>query len=120
PQEQGHLAKTHTIDPEAYELYLKGHYLWNKRTEEGGAERNRILSASDRKGEPFDWLIFKNPCGIFAEDHGLGTQKSRGFGRVCRLQPRGLEKYPNPTSVPLTAREPPHHSRARGDAPRYC
>jgi len=35
PQGQGHLAKTHTVNPEAYELYLKGHYLWNKRTEEG-------------------------------------------------------------------------------------
>lgn len=29
------LAKTPTVDPEAYQLYLRGRYFWNKRTEEG-------------------------------------------------------------------------------------
>ena len=34
-QEEQHLAKTHTADPEAYQNYLKGRFWWNKRTEEG-------------------------------------------------------------------------------------
>jgi len=34
PQEQALLTKGHSVDPEAYELYLKGRYFWNKRTQE--------------------------------------------------------------------------------------
>jgi len=35
PQEQLTLAKSRTVDPDAYEAYLKGRYFWNKRTGEG-------------------------------------------------------------------------------------
>ena len=36
PQEQAHLAASaHPVSPEAYQLYLKGRYFWNKRTEDG-------------------------------------------------------------------------------------
>ena len=34
-QEEQHLVKIHTSDPEAYQNYLKGRYWWNKRTEDG-------------------------------------------------------------------------------------
>jgi len=34
-QEEKCLAKIYTANPEAYQDYLKGRYLWNKRTEEG-------------------------------------------------------------------------------------
>ncbi|HEV2914139.1 MAG TPA: protein kinase [Pyrinomonadaceae bacterium] len=34
-EEQKQLAKRHTDNPEAYRLYLKGRYNWNKRTPEG-------------------------------------------------------------------------------------
>ena len=35
PREQTLLVNTRTINPEAYQLYLKGRYYWNKRTQEG-------------------------------------------------------------------------------------
>ena len=35
PQERGVLKNVRTIDPDAYEEYLKGRYFWNKRTAEG-------------------------------------------------------------------------------------
>ncbi|MGB8540933.1 MAG: winged helix-turn-helix domain-containing protein [Candidatus Acidiferrales bacterium] len=35
PQQQTNLAHARSLDPEAYEAYLKGRYFWNKRTEEG-------------------------------------------------------------------------------------
>jgi TolB-like protein/DNA-binding winged helix-turn-helix (wHTH) protein/Tfp pilus assembly protein PilF len=35
PQEKLTLAKSRTVDPDAYEAYLKGRYFWNKRTGEG-------------------------------------------------------------------------------------
>jgi DNA-binding winged helix-turn-helix (wHTH) protein/TolB-like protein/Tfp pilus assembly protein PilF len=34
-EEMRMLAKTLTVNPEAYQLYLRGRYFWNKRTEEG-------------------------------------------------------------------------------------
>ncbi|MFB0564435.1 MAG: protein kinase [Candidatus Aminicenantaceae bacterium] len=34
PEEQVRLAMTSPVNPEAYQLYLKGRYLWNKRTGE--------------------------------------------------------------------------------------
>ena len=34
-QEQERLANSHPINPEAFQLYLKGRYHWNKRTPEG-------------------------------------------------------------------------------------
>jgi TolB-like protein/DNA-binding winged helix-turn-helix (wHTH) protein/Flp pilus assembly protein TadD len=35
PQERAALTKSKTVNPEAYEAYLKGRYFWNKRTAEG-------------------------------------------------------------------------------------
>jgi serine/threonine protein kinase/TolB-like protein/Flp pilus assembly protein TadD len=32
PEEQKRLASTHVVNPRAYEAYLRGRYLWNKRT----------------------------------------------------------------------------------------
>jgi TolB-like protein/Tfp pilus assembly protein PilF len=34
-EEKTRLTKRHIVNPEAYQLYLKGRYYWNKRTEEG-------------------------------------------------------------------------------------
>lgn len=33
PQEQARLARAQSVDPQAYEFYLKGRYFWNKRTD---------------------------------------------------------------------------------------
>jgi TolB-like protein/DNA-binding winged helix-turn-helix (wHTH) protein/Tfp pilus assembly protein PilF len=35
PQEKAALAKVKTVNPEAFQSYLKGRYFWNKRTPEG-------------------------------------------------------------------------------------
>ena len=35
PQQQARLASARPVNPEAHDLYLKGRYEWNKRTEEG-------------------------------------------------------------------------------------
>jgi len=34
-QEQARLTDTHSVDPDAYEAYLKGRFFWNKRSGEG-------------------------------------------------------------------------------------
>src|SRR2546425_177801 len=54
--EQSRLAKHYTENPEAYQLYLKGRFYWNKRTEEGV-----------RKGiEYFQQAIEKDPTYALA------------------------------------------------------
>jgi TolB-like protein/Tfp pilus assembly protein PilF len=35
PQEQAHFANVHSVNPEAYEVYLKGRYHWTRRSGEG-------------------------------------------------------------------------------------
>jgi len=35
PQDQARLVSARSVDPEAYQLYLKGRFYWNKRTEAG-------------------------------------------------------------------------------------
>jgi TolB-like protein/DNA-binding winged helix-turn-helix (wHTH) protein/Tfp pilus assembly protein PilF len=51
PQEQAALKSAKTIEPEAYEAYLKGRYLWNRRTADG------LKKAVDY----FNEAIAKNP-----------------------------------------------------------
>ncbi len=41
PQQQARLVRSRPMNPEAYQLYLKGRYFWNKRTAEG---LNRALA----------------------------------------------------------------------------
>src|SRR5208282_352357 len=35
PQQRTDLARGRTVEPDAYEAYLKGRYFWNKRPEDG-------------------------------------------------------------------------------------
>ncbi|MCZ6751940.1 MAG: protein kinase [Acidobacteria bacterium] len=56
PQEQAHLASPRSVDPEAYQAYLRGRYYWNKRSEDGF-----------RKGlEYFQQAIAKDPTYALA------------------------------------------------------
>lgn len=52
PQEQTQLARAPTLNPEAHDLYLKGRYYWNKRTEE----------SLNRSIEYFNQAIAKDPA----------------------------------------------------------
>jgi TolB-like protein/DNA-binding winged helix-turn-helix (wHTH) protein/Tfp pilus assembly protein PilF len=42
-EESARLASTPVLNPEAYELYLKGRYFWNKRTEDGFVKAIRFF-----------------------------------------------------------------------------
>ena len=41
--DQQNMAKGHTADPEAYQLYLQGLYLWNQRTEDSAAKAREFF-----------------------------------------------------------------------------
>jgi TolB-like protein/DNA-binding winged helix-turn-helix (wHTH) protein/Flp pilus assembly protein TadD len=51
PQEQTRLAQVQLVVPEAYEAYLRGRYLWNRRTEDS------LKKAVDY----FQWTVDKDP-----------------------------------------------------------
>jgi TolB-like protein/DNA-binding winged helix-turn-helix (wHTH) protein len=51
PQEQTRLAQVRPVDAEAYEAYLRGRYLWNRRTEDS------LKKAVDY----FQWAVDKDP-----------------------------------------------------------
>ena len=65
-QDERHMAKTHTADPEAYRDYLNGRFWWNKRTDEG----------FEKAIEYFQQAIARDPayalahCGL-ADCHSL-------------------------------------------------
>jgi DNA-binding winged helix-turn-helix (wHTH) protein/Tfp pilus assembly protein PilF len=51
-EEQKRLTRRYTNNPEAYQLYLKGRYFWNKRTEEGfnqGITQFKLAVAKDSR-----------------------------------------------------------------------
>ena len=54
--EKSSIAKTPTVNPEAYELYLKGRFFWNKRT---GADLRKAIGY-------FDQAISKDPSYALA------------------------------------------------------
>jgi serine/threonine protein kinase/tetratricopeptide (TPR) repeat protein len=81
--EQKQLAKQHTNNADAYQLYLKGRYLWNRMTEEGA-----------RKSIPyFDQALEKDPsyvlayCGLADAYNLLGI----GFARPGEVFPKARE-----------------------------
>ena len=91
PQEETHLASARPVNPEAYELYLKGRYEWNKRTEEG----------LDKGLEYFQQAIRADPnyalpyCGM------ADTYAALGLNTILP----GEEVYPKANAAALKALE---------------
>ena len=56
--EKQQVTKQGTQNPEAYELYLKGRYYWNKRTASDIADRNLLFQSSHRQRPRLRFGIF--------------------------------------------------------------
>ena len=50
PEERRRLAARGTVNPDAYDAYLKGRFFWSKRSPQGHGEGDRIFPAGDREG----------------------------------------------------------------------
>ncbi len=70
PQEQVHLSQVHPVDPEAYEAYLKGRYLWNRRS---GAAVGKAIQC-------FQQAIAKDPTYAAAYAGLADCAGGAGFG----------------------------------------
>src|SRR5271157_4681911 len=53
PQRQMELSKMRTVDPEAYDLYLKGRFYWNQRTPAGNKESIGYFQQATAKDPDF-------------------------------------------------------------------
>src|SRR2546427_454337 len=92
--EQSRVTKTYTENPEAYQLYLKGRFYWNKRTEE-----------AVRKGiEYFQQAIQRDPNYALAYSGLADCYSSLGFSfDVGALSPS--EAIPKAKAAALKALE---------------
>ena len=91
PQEQARLAAAGLVKPEAYELYLKGRYEWNKRTKEG----------LNKGFEYFQQAINLDPNYALA---WAGVADSYGVMGNNNLVP-GADVYPKAKAAALKAQE---------------
>jgi serine/threonine-protein kinase len=105
PQEQARLASARVVNPEAYDLYLKGRYEWNKRSKEG----------LERGLEYFQRAIDLDPN--YALGHSGVADSYVVLGSWGRLP--GVEAYPKAKAAALKAMQldqnlaEPHSSLAR-------
>ena len=51
-EDEKRMAKSYTANPEAYQVYLKGRFWWNKRSEEGYNKGIEYFRAGDRRKTP--------------------------------------------------------------------
>ena len=90
--EKQRLAKRYTTNADAYELYLKGRYYWNKRTGEGFVQaRDYFLQSIDK--DPAYALAYAGLADAYAQ---LGIfQRSAGARRHAKSKSRRDESARN-------------------------
>jgi serine/threonine-protein kinase len=73
-QDEEKLAKRYTKDADAYELYLKGRYFWNKRTEEGLRSGIKYFQQAEEK-DPHYALAYSGLADSYALLSDIGVTK---------------------------------------------
>ena len=97
PQEQDVLAKSRPIDDEAYQLHLKGRYMWNKRTPDGFEKARRLFQQAIDKDPTYApaWSGIADTYGVLASVgyNVLPAREALPKARAAAL--RALELDPN-------------------------
>jgi TolB-like protein len=100
PQEQGQLAQARTVDPEAYESYLKGRYHWNRRSGEGLQKGIKWFQQAIAKDSAYaaafaglaDCLSVLGMWGFVPPDEGCGKAKVLAL-KALELDPSLAEAH---------------------------
>jgi TolB-like protein len=94
PLDRAHLAEPQTVDPQAYEAYLKGRYHWNRRTGDGLPKACSYFREAIAKDPNFAAAY----SGLADSVSGLGifgfVSPAEGFGKARGLALRALELDP--------------------------
>jgi TolB-like protein/DNA-binding winged helix-turn-helix (wHTH) protein/Flp pilus assembly protein TadD len=93
PQEQAKLKAAKTVDPDAYEAYLKGRYFWNKRTADG----------LEKAVDYFNQAIAKDPAYAAAYSGLADTYALLGDWQYAVMTPK--EALPKAKAAALKALE---------------
>jgi|HubBroStandDraft_4_1064222.scaffolds.fasta_scaffold25123_1 TolB-like protein/DNA-binding winged helix-turn-helix (wHTH) protein/Flp pilus assembly protein TadD len=93
PQEQAKLMAAKTVDPDAYEAYLKGRYFWNKRTADG----------LEKAVDYFNQAIAKDPAYAAAYSGLADTYALLGDWQYAVMTPK--EALPKAKAAALKALE---------------
>jgi tetratricopeptide (TPR) repeat protein len=97
PQEQDVLAKSRPIDDEAYQLHLKGRYMWNKRTPDGFEKALRLFQQAIDKDHTYApaWSGMADTYGVLASVgyNVLPAREALPKARAAAL--RALQLDPN-------------------------
>ncbi len=93
PQEQAELKAAKTVDPDAYEAYLKGRYFWNKRTADG----------LEKAVDYFNQAIAKDPAYAAAYSGLADTYALLGDWQYAVMTPK--EALPKAKAAALKALE---------------
>lgn len=100
PQRRMELAKMRTVDPEAYDLYLKGRYYWNQRTPAGVKESIAYYQQAIAKDPDFaqayaglaDAYYFGNILWVYAPKDCF-PQAREAATKAIMLDPKLAEAY---------------------------
>ncbi len=92
-KEKQRLSKRHTNNPEAYQLYLKGRYFWNRRSEDG----------IKRSIEYFNQAIALDPSYALAYAGLADSYALLGCGHEGRVPPKDV--YPRARAAAMRALE---------------
>jgi TolB-like protein/DNA-binding winged helix-turn-helix (wHTH) protein/Tfp pilus assembly protein PilF len=100
PQRQSALAKLNNVDPEAYDLYLRGRYYWNQRTPAGIKESIQYFRQATAKDPDFalaysalaDAYNISNIVGLYTPRESL-PQAKEAATRAIQLDPTLAEAH---------------------------
>jgi TolB-like protein/DNA-binding winged helix-turn-helix (wHTH) protein/Flp pilus assembly protein TadD len=100
PQRQIELAKKHSVNPEAYDLYLKGRFYWNQRTPEAIKESIAYFQEAIAKDANFalayaglaDAYNISNIVDLYSAGESLPQAKAAAM-RAIQLDPSLAEAH---------------------------
>jgi TolB-like protein/DNA-binding winged helix-turn-helix (wHTH) protein/Tfp pilus assembly protein PilF len=100
PQQEIELSKKHSVNPEAYDLYLKGRFYWNQRTPDAVKESIRYFQEATGKDPNFalayaglaDAWNFSNILGVHLPRESL-PQAREAATRAIQLDPSLAEAH---------------------------
>jgi TolB-like protein/DNA-binding winged helix-turn-helix (wHTH) protein/lipopolysaccharide biosynthesis regulator YciM len=100
PQRQVEMAKARSVDPEAYDLYLKGRYYWNQRTPPGIKQSigyyQQAIAKSPDFAQAYAGLAaaynFANIVGTFSEAESYPKAKEAAL-KAINLDPSIAEAH---------------------------
>ncbi|HXJ90958.1 MAG TPA: winged helix-turn-helix domain-containing protein [Candidatus Binatia bacterium] len=100
PQRQSALARQRHVDPEAYDLYLRGRYYWNERTPSGIKESIEYFQRATAKDPDFalayaglaDAYNISNIVGLYSPKESL-PHSAEAAKRAIELDPSLAEPH---------------------------